>query len=435
LRGFFREEIAMRKRKTEKFLVRERVVVMLLAIMIGVSLSTPTIAADKPPIKVGIVYPISGVMGTIAIPAYKAHILAMSEINAKGGLLGGRKFEWVVRDSLGKPENETRYCKEMLVSENVDVLHAGFGSSLGLAASAVVQDVKKGIAFLEGGKTSKLRIENFNRRIFYGEQEDIPEARGMAKVLCELGPLKDIKKPKVYFLSWDYEYGRSLYKWFVPALKKYRPDVEILESWTKVGESDYTPYLSLIAAAKPDVVVTTIWGGGIASFLKQAKAYGLWDITKLFASTEVAGVEYLREVGELFPLGTWANVMELPDLPGNEGQKKYWEAYRKMFNEDPGAFGVRNYFMTYLLAKAIEAAGSVDPEKLIPALENAEIETFLGKVTMRKVNHQMMTGMYWGPLIQANAPYQRKMEQTRALWLPDIDVSLKDNEILKLRGQ
>jgi len=33
------------------------------------------------------------------------------------------------------------------------------------------------------------------------------------------------------------------------------------------------------------------------SFLKQAKAYGLWDITKLFASTEVAGVEYLREVG------------------------------------------------------------------------------------------------------------------------------------------
>jgi len=56
--------------------------------LLGLAVPGPVIAQEKPPIKVGIVYPISGVMGTIAIPAYKAHILAMSEINAKGGLLG-----------------------------------------------------------------------------------------------------------------------------------------------------------------------------------------------------------------------------------------------------------------------------------------------------------------------------------------------------------
>lgn len=425
----------MRGTNTAKYLAAASTCLFLLAVCLGLAVPGQVTAQEKPPIKVGIVYPISGVMGTIAIPAYKAHILAMSEINAKGGLLGGRKFQWIVRDCLGKPENETRYCREMLVSEKVDILHAGFGSALGLAATAVFQEVGKGLAFLEGGKTSKLRIEKFHPQVFVGEQEDIPEARGMAKVLCELGPLKDIKKPKVYYLSWDYEYGRSLYKWFVPALKKYKPEAEILESWTKVGESDYTPYLSLIAAAKPDVVVTTIWGGGMPSFLKQAKAYGLWDITKLFASTEVAGVEYLREVGDLFPVATWANAMELPGIPGNEAQKRYWEAYRKMFNEDPGAFGLRNYFMTYLLAKAIEDAGTVDPDKLIPALEKAEIETQAGKVTMRKVNHQMQTGMYWGPLVPADPPYHRSMDKAKVFWLPDIDVSLTDKEILELRAK
>ena len=425
----------MRGTNRAKYLAAASACLFLLAICLGLAVPGPVTAQEKPPIKVGIVYPISGVMGTIAIPAYKAHILAMSEINAKGGLLGGRKFQWIVRDCLGKPENETRYCREMLVSEKVDILHAGFGSALGLAAAAVVQEVGNGLAFLEGGKTSKLRIEKFQPRVFVGEQEDIPEARGMAKVLCEMGPIKDIKKPKVYYLSWDYEYGRSLYKWFVPALKKYKPEAEILESWTKVGESDYTPYLSLIAAAKPDVVVTTIWGGGMPSFLKQAKAYGLWDITKLFASTEVVGVEYLREVGDLFPVATWANAMELPGIPGNEDQKRYWEAYRKMFSEDPGAFGLRNYFMTYLLAKAIEDAGTVDPDKLIPALEKAEIETQAGKVTMRKVNHQMQTGMYWGPLVPADPPYHRSMDKTKAFWLPDIDVSLTDKEILELRAK
>lgn len=120
----------------------------------------------------------------------------MSEINAKGGVLGGRKFQWIVRDSLGKPENETRYCREMLVSENVDILHAGFGSSLGLAATAVVQEVGKGLAFLEGGKTSKLRIEKFNPRIFCGEQEDIPEARGMAKSSVSWGRSRTSRNPK-----------------------------------------------------------------------------------------------------------------------------------------------------------------------------------------------------------------------------------------------
>ena len=410
---------------------------MFFALFFLFSLATMPISAratEKPPIKVGIVYPISGVMGTIAIPAYRAHILAMTEINEKGGLLGGRKFAWISRDCLGKPELETRFVREMLVSEQVDILHAGFGSAVGLAASAVVEEVDRGLAYLQGGKTSKLRNERFHRRIFFGEQEDIPEARGMARGLCDNGPLKDIQNPKIHFLSWDYEYGRSLHKWFVPELKKLRPNAEIREFWTKVAETDYTPYFNIIAAAKPDVLVTTIWGGGMASFLKQAKAFGLWDITTLFASTEVAGVEYLRDVGDLFPVGTWGNAMELPGFPGNDDQKRYWDAYRKMWNEDPGAFGLRAYFMTYHLAQAIEDAGTVDPDKLIPALENATIDTFLGKVWMRKINHQMMTGIYWGPLVQAPPPYHRTMDKEQTYFLPDIDVSLTDDEITKIRA-
>jgi ABC-type branched-subunit amino acid transport system substrate-binding protein len=423
----------MEKVKSLNFIILATLMLFFLITFVWGIYPVPINAEDKPPIKVGIVYPISGVMGTIAIPSYKAHLLAMSEINAKGGLLGGRKFEWIVRDPMGKPELETRYCREMLISEKVDILHAGYGSALGMAASAVVAESGRGLAFLEGGKTSKLRNEKFHRNVFFLEQEDVPEARGMAKALCEYGPLKDIKEPKVYFLSWDYEYGRSLYHWFAPALKKYKPNVKLMEAWTKVAETDYTPYISLIAGAKPDVVVTTIWGGGIPSFLKQAKAYGLWDITNLFASTEVAGVEYLREVGELFPVGTWVNVMELPGIPGNEGHRKYWEAFRKMHGEDPGAFGVRNYIATYFLAKAIENAKSLDPEKLIPALENTSIDTFLGKVWMRKTNHQMMTGMYWGPLIKSDPPYHRTLDKAKMYWLNDIDVSLTDDEILNIR--
>lgn len=78
----------MEKIKSLNFIIFSTLILFFLITFTWGIYPVPVKAADKPPIKVGIVYPISGVMGTIAIPSYKAHLLAMSEINAKGGSLG-----------------------------------------------------------------------------------------------------------------------------------------------------------------------------------------------------------------------------------------------------------------------------------------------------------------------------------------------------------
>jgi ABC-type branched-subunit amino acid transport system substrate-binding protein len=51
--------------------------------------------------------------------------------------------------------------------------------------------------------------------------------------------------------------------------------VELLgQSWWKVGEPDFTPYITAILSAKPDAVIIATGGRDCVPFLKAAKATG-----------------------------------------------------------------------------------------------------------------------------------------------------------------
>ena len=76
----------------------------------------------------------------------------------------------------------------------------------------------------------------------------------------------------------DYEFGHSVAESFIKGLKQKKPDAVIIgEAWPKVGETDYTPYLSALMAQKPEAVYGA-WGGSAhVPFTKQAKMFGLFD--------------------------------------------------------------------------------------------------------------------------------------------------------------
>jgi branched-chain amino acid transport system substrate-binding protein len=65
--------------------------------------TTTTVAADKAPIKIGLLYSLSGMAAVVTEGTVYAHEIAAEEINARGGLLGGRKIAYVTRDDKLKP--------------------------------------------------------------------------------------------------------------------------------------------------------------------------------------------------------------------------------------------------------------------------------------------------------------------------------------------
>jgi ABC-type branched-subunit amino acid transport system substrate-binding protein len=61
--------------------------------------------------------------------------LALEEINAKGGVLGGRRLEFIFRDDGGTTGDATRVAEELVTRENVSMLAGTFLSNIGLAVA------------------------------------------------------------------------------------------------------------------------------------------------------------------------------------------------------------------------------------------------------------------------------------------------------------
>ncbi|HTS55194.1 MAG TPA: ABC transporter substrate-binding protein, partial [Burkholderiales bacterium] len=99
-------------------------------------LATQALAADSKPIVIGEISSYSTVPA-FTVPYRNGWQMAVEQINAAGGLLGGRRLEVVSRDDGGKPEDATRSAQELLSSQKADLLAGTFLSNVGLALSDI----------------------------------------------------------------------------------------------------------------------------------------------------------------------------------------------------------------------------------------------------------------------------------------------------------
>ena len=98
-------------------------------------MATPQAAqAQTEPVKIGELNSYSR-MAVFSVPYRNGMQLAQEEINAKGGVLGGRKIEIVFRDDGGTPGDAVRVAEELLTRENVSFLAGTFLSNVGLAVA------------------------------------------------------------------------------------------------------------------------------------------------------------------------------------------------------------------------------------------------------------------------------------------------------------
>ena len=115
-----------------------RVLTMLLAGL----LALPLAAEAQKTIKVGMPMPLSGPPALFGEPASKGAQMLVDEVNAKGGVLGGRKLELIVRDSKADANEAVRVARELILKDNVDFLVGTLTSAEGPAVSVVAKENK-----------------------------------------------------------------------------------------------------------------------------------------------------------------------------------------------------------------------------------------------------------------------------------------------------
>ena len=359
-----------------------------LCLLLTVILLPAISAQGAETIKVGIVDCYSGPPSTYTNDVRDAFKLAVDKINAQGGVLG-RNIEFVTRDSKFKVDLGLAAAKELILRENVDILMGTINSSLALAISDLVR--KEKVPFLVTfSKSAKITGANGHRYVFSITENTALAGKAAAAALSKL------PYAKYWIAGDDYEYGHAIAEGVWDNLKKLKPNVTLLgQSWWKVGEPDFTPYITAILSAQPDAVIVATGGRDCVPFLKAAKATGFNEKVPFYMHTATE-LSTLKPLGLDAPegvLGTSNYFFYYPDTPEN---KKFVEDFKAAYGRVPAVGAVYGYMAAAFIQKAYAKAGKFDTEKFIDALEGMTVDTPVGPVTMRAYDHQAMLPMFMG---------------------------------------
>ncbi len=372
-----------------------------LGVALAVAASVPGAARAEDPIRIGYPMPLSGPAAVYGVPVTKGAQLAAEDINAKGGVLG-RKIEILSRDSKANADEAVRLARELIIKNNVDFLSGTLTSAEAPAVSTIAKENK--VVFVAPvAKTIKLTAPEFlHPYVFRVASNTTIEGRTMAAKVAEW---KDVKT--IGTIAPDYAYGRDAVAAFTEYLKKLRPDIQIIDQqWPKLGEADFTPFITAQMGKKPDAVMCDVFGGDFVTFAKQAAPLGYFKAinNRMVDGGEVGTVDAAVALGADYPYGitsdtydpvVWAGGSEPPE------HKAYEDKLKAFMKSDYGSgWAVQGYTTIAVLAAAINKAGAVDNEKVAAAMLGLTFDTPVGKRTMDAKMHETMTGEFWGEMVK-----------------------------------
>ena len=153
------------------------------------------------------------------------------------------------------------------------------------------------------------------------------------------------------------------------------------------------------------------------AFLSQAHEYRLSDKVQLI--TSIVDLNSIHAVGDaaLGLAGSTRYVFTI-DNPAN---KAFVAAWQKEYGAEPDVFEGEQYQACQMLQAGIEAAKSIDADKLRPALETAAIDSIKGHVAMRACDHQAVQGGYMVKVEQGGRRSRRRCRRSSPRFPGDDD--------------
>ncbi|MET3517414.1 branched-chain amino acid transport system substrate-binding protein [Pseudacidovorax sp. 1753] len=344
-------------------------------------------AAAQEPIRIGEINSYKALPQNL-VPYRNGWLLAQEEINAAGGVLGGRKLETLFRDDNANPGDAVRMAEELIAREKIDILSGVTLSHVGVALADFARQKK--MFFLASGPLSdKVVWENGNRYTYRLRSGTYALATSVVAEAAKLG------KKRWALIYPNYEYGQAATAAFKEQLKKLQPDVEfVAEQAPPLGKIDAGAVVQAIADAKPDAIFNVMFGSDLTKLAREGKTRGLFQGREV-VSLLTGEPEYLDPLKDDAPEGwivtgyPYANI----DTPEH---RAFYAAYQKKYGDYPRLNAVVGYATVKALAAGIQKAGSTDTEKLIAAFKGLNFSTPFGPATFRPQDNQSTLGIYVG---------------------------------------
>jgi urea transport system substrate-binding protein len=386
------------------------------AIALGLAMAAPARADDT--IKVGILHSLSGTMAISETTLKDVMLMLIDQQNKKGGLLG-KKLEAVVVDPASNWPLFAEKARELISKDHVSVV---FGCWTSVSRKTVLPVFKElnSILFYP----VQFEGEEGQRNVFYTgaapNQQAIPAVDYLMS--ADGGAVK-----RWVLEGTDYVYPRTTNKILEAYLKqKGVKDEDIMINYTPFGFSDWQTEVSKIkafgSAGKKTAVVSTVNGDANVPFYKElgnqgVKATDIPVVAFSVGEEELAGLDTKPLVGHL---AAW-NYFESIKTPANAAFIKQWHDFignPKRTTNDPME---AHYIGFNMWVKAVEKAGTTDPDKVIAALPGIKQANLTGGTSEMLPNHYITKPVFIGEIKsdgQFNVVWKTKDLVPGAAWSP-----------------
>jgi len=359
-------------------------------------------AQTKAPVKIGVLHSLSGTMAISEVSLRDVVLMAVEEINAKGGVLG-RTIQPVVVDPASNWDLFAEKAKQLLLQEKVATVF-GCWTSVSRKSVLPVFENNNGLLFYP----VQYEGEECSRNVFYTgatpNQQLIPAAEYLMS--REGGGYK-----KFYLLGTDYVFPRTANKILRAFLRaKGVPADSIAEEYTPFNHQDYQTIVGKIkrfAAGGNAAVLSTINGDSNVPFYKEFANQGLRSenapiMAFSVAEDELRGMDTSALVGHL---AAW-NYYQSVDAPQNRKFVQAFKAYAKKTGLPGGDKRVTDdpmeaaYFGVYIWKQAVEKAKSFDVDPVRKAVYGQEFLAPGGKIKMHENNHHTYKPVLIGEILK-----------------------------------
>lgn len=331
---------------------------------------------EKPaePIKFGGIWPLGDITGD---QAAKAAQLVVDELNANGGLMG-RPVELIVIDSELNPEKGAAAVERLATVEKVDFFVGGMSSGVHLGQIPALKKYKK-VTMWTGAasSTAETAVGEGQDWYFHLHPWDYNQGNSYVEGWDDIAAKFSNISIDRWFLAYEEgPFGSASFAATQTLFSDMEIDGEAFQS-AALGGGDYTAVLQRAKDYNPDVFIWAGYAADALPIMEQAKAVNFTP--PLFIGAPPGwpsdfGDSALAENVTLY--GMWAPSISKVSAVS----KKFQDAYEAKYGETPATyFAPLGYTSIEIIAKAVEAAGSVETEAVIKALKAIQYESPLGE--------------------------------------------------------
>ena len=332
-------------------------------------------------IKIGGNLELTGGTAMFGQAAQNAINLAFEQINAKGGVLGGKKLVLIAADNKSDAGESTSAVTKLVAQDKVVAVIGSMTSSVTLAAVPVVTDNKIPMISPSGTNAKVTMDPASGVRPYVFRACFIDPFQGQVGANFALNTLK--AKTAAVLIDQKSDYSKGLADAFVTNFTKGNGQIVGTEQYVAGSDKDFRSILTRIKAKNPDMVWLPGYYQEVGLIVKQARELGMkmpfmggdgWDDPQLF---NIGGAEALNNTFYCDHVAT--------DDPG---MATFVKDYKAKFNSEPNAMAALGYDAANLIAKAIEDGKSAEPEKIRAALEGMKgFKGVGGEITIDPKTH------------------------------------------------